>query len=675
MRNAIFLILLPLLTTCLSAQTNLDSLYALWEDKTHSDSIRTYAFASYIEYGYLLKGKPDSAFFLAEEMIAFGQEKKYPNARARGYYIQANSFYFRDSFPKTLDYLERSLKISRLANYKNGIAYTLNRMGRIYQIQSDYLKALDYYQQSLEIREEIGNKEGVSIGLNNIGRIYSDLGNFTKSLDYYQQSLKIREDISDKNGIANSLHNIGSIYFNQSDYAKALDYYQRSLKIKKEIGNKRASANSLHNIGSVFHSQGNYEQALESYRQSIKIREELGGKNGMAYSLNNMGATYRELGNFPQALEHYQHSLKIREELGNKRTIANSLQGLGQVYADLGKFRDAIDNCQRSLSIGEELGALVLQRDACSCLHETYKKTGMSTEALKYHEQLTMIKDSIFNEANVKKLTQLEMQYEFDKKELSAKLAYEKEVLELENKNAKVRTQRNGIIGISVFFVILGSFGYNLLKIRKDRNDKKAFAEALILAQESERKRIARDLHDGVGQSLLLIKTQLASTHEMSAQNNQLISDTLEEVRSISRDLHPFQLEKFGLTTAVTDVIEKVERSTELFITKEIENIDGIFSSKEEINYFRVIQEALNNIVKHAEATAAKVIIKNSATMIETKIMDNGKGFDHELTIIKTRSLGLRTMNERLSSLGSQLKIEANAPAGTVINFSIPVNS
>ena len=198
------------------------------------------------------------------------------------------------------------------------------------------------------------------------------------------------------------------------------------------------------------------------------------------------------------------------------------------------------------------------------------------------------------------------------------------------------------------------------------------FAEAIIFAQEEERKRIARDLHDGIGQSLLLIKKQLDSTHGVTVENHQLINNTLEEVRSISRDLHPFQLEKFGLTSTINEMIMKIEQSTNLFITREIDTVDHVLDSKAEIHLFRTIQEAFNNIVKHSGATAAKVSIKNLADKIQVSILDNGKGFDLELAIIGSKSLGIRTMHERISAIGGKIKIDKGETSGTQVNITIP---
>jgi signal transduction histidine kinase len=246
-----------------------------------------------------------------------------------------------------------------------------------------------------------------------------------------------------------------------------------------------------------------------------------------------------------------------------------------------------------------------------------------------------------------------------------------KEILQLKENNKRIARQRNLIVGGVLLITLFGFIMFQFLKIRKDRKDKIAFAEALIFAQEEERKRIARDLHDGIGQSLLLMKKQLISTHTVTVANQQLITDTLEEVRSISKDLHPLQLEKFGLTTAIEDMIAKVEKSTNLFVTMEIENIDANFTNKTDIHVFRAIQEALNNIVKHANATAAKVIIENKEKETLITVLDNGKGFDHELAITKSKSLGLKTMYERLASIGGKMKITKNEPSGTRVEFRV----
>ena len=224
-------------------------------------------------------------------------------------------------------------------------------------------------------------------------------------------------------------------------------------------------------------------------------------------------------------------------------------------------------------------------------------------------------------------------------------------------------------MGGSLLLGFLGFFGY---KLNTERNDKIAFAQALILAQEEERKRMAKDMFDGLSQSLLLIKKQMDNTTQTTLQNQKLISETLEEVRFISKDLDSIFLEKFGLTNAIENIVEKVSGTTELFVSTEIENIDDILPESSNIHLFRTIQEAFNNIVKHANATAANINVTSTPTNVNILIQDNGKGFDHELTVVKSKSLGLRTMNERITSIGGKFQIKKGTNEGTIIEITIP---
>jgi signal transduction histidine kinase len=237
-----------------------------------------------------------------------------------------------------------------------------------------------------------------------------------------------------------------------------------------------------------------------------------------------------------------------------------------------------------------------------------------------------------------------------------------------------MKIRGNHIIGGASGPGLLGLLGIQFARVRRDQNDKMAFAKALLFAQEEERKRIARDLHDGVGQSLLLLKKQLENAHEASLENRQMITETLEEARFISRDLHPFQLEKLGLTMAIEDIIEKVNRKTELFVSKELENIDDILSDRAEISVYRTVQEALSNIVKHAKPTAAKVSISKNPDSIIITVQDNGKGFDHELAFVKSKSMGLRTMAERISLIAGKINFETGSSEGSIVKCVVPIS-
>jgi signal transduction histidine kinase len=164
----------------------------------------------------------------------------------------------------------------------------------------------------------------------------------------------------------------------------------------------------------------------------------------------------------------------------------------------------------------------------------------------------------------------------------------------------------------------------------------------------------------------------MVATHETTEDNRQLITDTLEEVRSISRDLHPLQLNQFGLTVAMRDMLSKVEKSSGLFISKELPDIDGLVTDKSEIHIYRTIQEALNNVVKHAQATAIKISCDIDQNEILITVKDNGIGFENERKTPSAKSLGLRTMYERIASIGGKITVESVLSKGTTITLHLP---
>ena len=225
-----------------------------------------------------------------------------------------------------------------------------------------------------------------------------------------------------------------------------------------------------------------------------------------------------------------------------------------------------------------------------------------------------------------------------------------------------------------VFTILIGGvyFLFHRQKmgaILKQKNQEK-FTQNIIKAQEEERKRISKGLHDGIGQNLLLIKNALQTNKIDGAKN--MVSTTIEEVRTISRNLHPFQLEKFGLTKALESMVEELDQSfDEIIFTEEIDAIDDLFSKEEEINIYRIVQESVNNIIKHANATAARIVIVKKEKYLELFIFDNGKGFDLEKNKDIINSLGLKSIRERVKYLKGTVNFESKINAGTKISIKI----
>jgi signal transduction histidine kinase len=280
------------------------------------------------------------------------------------------------------------------------------------------------------------------------------------------------------------------------------------------------------------------------------------------------------------------------------------------------------------------------------------------------------IKDSIYNRSSANSLAYYQTLYEIEKQE---KELVEKStsisLLEKDNENFKKALLFGGITIIFGFGLILLYRNHRHLKTHKILQEK--FSQELLISQEGERRRISKDLHDGLGQQLLVIKNKLMIRGDAETKN--MVDHAIEEVRAISRDLHPFHLQELGITKAIKYTLNLIDENTALFISSEIDNIDNIFSKEDEMNIYRIVQESLSNILKHANADAGRVSVKKFNNNILISIRDNGIGFDFAEKYQDVKSLGLKTLLERTKFLKGQMKVTSKKETGTILEFQFPL--
>jgi len=232
------------------------------------------------------------------------------------------------------------------------------------------------------------------------------------------------------------------------------------------------------------------------------------------------------------------------------------------------------------------------------------------------------------------------------------------------------------LVALVVSFIVWLIYRNRVSHLREIAETKTAFSRQLIESQEAERKRIAAELHDGLGQNLVVIKNRAmlginkGDDKERVAKELNNISESatqaLEEVREITNNLRPQLLDRLGLTKAINAMLKKVSGVIE--IESEIDLIDNIFNESEEISVYRIVQESLNNIIKHSDASDAIVKIKRENDKVLIVIEDNGKGFDS--ANIKS-GLGLVGLKERAQLLNGEFSIDSKIGEGTRILFRV----
>lgn len=235
------------------------------------------------------------------------------------------------------------------------------------------------------------------------------------------------------------------------------------------------------------------------------------------------------------------------------------------------------------------------------------------------------------------------------------------------------------LAALAVAAIVFWLYRRRMMEIRREHAAQEEFSRGLINAHETERRRIAAELHDSLGQSLAMIKNSavfgvqtvanLSEAKEHLAEISAQSANAISEVREITYSLRPYLLDRLGLTKAISSLLNKIADNSSIKIYSNIENIDGLFENEAEISIYRIIQESLNNILKHAEASEAEVSISKAGRDVKIKISDNGQGFD-----IKERNragFGLLGMTERVRMLGGTLLIDSAVNEGTTIEIEL----
>ena len=238
--------------------------------------------------------------------------------------------------------------------------------------------------------------------------------------------------------------------------------------------------------------------------------------------------------------------------------------------------------------------------------------------------------------------------------------------------------------GLSVAGLLWAGYEYRVRQLKRERALQQEFSRQLMESQELERKRIAAELHDSLGQSLAIIKNraQLSlnapDNHDRAlAQLREIAeasSEVIEEVKEIAHNLRPYQLDRLGLTKTIEGMARKVAETHDLQLELQVDRLDGLLAPGDEINLFRIVQESLNNIVKHARATEARVTIQRLPHGIELRIADNGQGFTPGATQFvegKRQGFGLVGLAERVRQLDGSYKITSAPGQGTTLELSI----
>lgn len=600
------------------------------------------------------------------------------------------SWEFRNSqADSALFYAWQAFHVAKGLKNEQAIASAYNNIASSFEASGKLDSASIYHQKSLKIKLKINDTIGIADTYTNLGIVEDIKGNYDVALKNYFKALKIYENHSkDFEKVPSVLVNIGIVYKKQKEYQKVLDYYERALKIYKENNFEIGEVIVTGNIGSVLLHVQEYKKSIKYSEKAKQLYSKLGYSRYIPYMLENIGIAKDSLKQYKSAREDYLSAISDFKKDQNLYELSSTKISLANNYSKSGEFLLARNELEEALKISIEKDFKEMKVKALKQLADVDALTNNFKSAFANYKYYTILKDSLFESEKVKTIYELEAKYESEKKE--------KEILsqraDLAEKELNLNRKNTQIIGLVILACVISLLGYLIFSQQKLKNlqlkKESELKEALIKIEsqnklQEQRISISRDLHDNIGAQLTFIISSIENLqYGFQLKNKKLKSklasiseftkETIYELRDTIWAMNKTQITLEDLQARISNYIDKANAVStkvtfEFQIDASISN-EQAFSSVKGMNVYRIIQEAINNALKYADASKIIVDVKKSHDKIQFFVIDNGIGFKEKDIILGN---GLNNMKKRAQDIGAKLNVDSDVNKGTSVLLKV----
>lgn len=613
--------------------------------------------------------------FLLSSILCFGQDQKNPQKLNDS----AISIYKNDP-QKAISIFEKSKSIAKAQNQIFEQARAINGLGLVYRDLGDFNKAIELSSQAMQMSSD---SLLVASASNNIGVCKRQLGEYEDALTQYLKALDIYNALNEKSKEATVNNNIGMVYSYLGANDKAIEYHLKAKDVFEELDNQKGISEVYNNIAIIYATDGELQKALDYFKYSLEIEKKLDDKKGIAESVNNVGAVFYYLQEIDSALVYFKKSAFLEKQIGNYAGVGASYNNMAQVLIEYDRAKEAKKYIDSAYYYANKYDVAVDVESALLNYSEFYEATNDKDKALSYYKEFSKVRDSILNLETNSKIAELEIEFQTEKKEkeiLSQRADLAEKELDLSKKN-------NYILGLGALAVVLGLLGYlfyNQQKLRNRQLQKENQLKDALLKIETQNKlqeqrlRISRDLHDNIGAQLTFIISSLDNLKygfkipEKLGNKlkgiSEFTSTTIHELRDTIWAMNKDKITFEDLQIRISNFIDQANLAAQNIkfnfnVDESVDN-DMAFTSVKGMNIYRIIQEAINNAVKYAEASTINVNLSKIDDKMLISIKDDGKGFDEGKVKLGN---GLNNMKKRAIDIGAEYTIDSNVNKGTEI--------
>lgn len=495
---------------------------------------------------------------------------------------------------------------------------------------------------------------------------------FDSCLQLAEEQVLIAKQENNPYNEAKFYNHIGNTYFYLSNSKVANQFYLKG----EFIANKYQYIDLLelfnHNLGAISLENLKADHITEKYFLKAIAYSKINPKVKPDFALAHyrlLATLYWRQNKHKQAEQIY---LKLISECqATKNTYQESAAKMfySKLLRDQNKMKQALDMSRSALELAKPFKSVDIISTAYNAHAQNLKAANMPDSAYHYLLILQELVRNNYQEGLNQQISESAAKFK------NAEIEFEKNVAIA---NAKRKTQLYLFISLGV--VLMTIFGFLFYSNRKKVQLEKEQIKAVLLAEENERSRIARDLHDGIGQLLSAAKLNLHALENVNLVNKEivlekaigLVDESAKEVRSVSHNLMPNALIKSGLVSAIKNFINQLE-TEQLKINIETSGLNKKINSEIELVVYRIIQECINNVIKHSKANHLFINLSINKNLLNIMIEDNGYGFDVD-EILRKDGIGIKNMQARVAFLTGTMEIDSKLNKGTLFSFHVPLN-
>ncbi len=531
-------------------------------------------------------------------------------------------------------------------------------------------KGKDLLTTSLQIAKNINNDSLQAFVLMGICNCYLYSSNIDKAVDALLQARALFMRQSSQKNKEKIFAALALVYYTKADTIEAKKYLE--LVDATSEKNTRSYVLALHVKANIYTDNGQLDSALLTDRIALGVAQKYRINDMITAVYDNMALCNFTRGNVDSAEFFFNKCLEVDSAGGQTRKMADTYSDMTYMYSKFKQKEKFTHTVNKAIALCDSTGFLRGKYNIYKGLEEYYDSKTNADTLLKIKDSLASIKEQMLSKESDDKINELNVQYETSDKEHTIGLQ-------------QVKLQKNKLL-LAVFAIVLllsvllfYSF-YRNAKNKKDiaiaraiQEQKSRNIQAVFESEQNERIRIARDLHDSIGQKLSVAKMFLGADHLEKNKLEDLLDDSITEVRNISHNLIPESLH-FGLINAIKSTVQKMEGNKDVAVDFEMddESHDLKINLLRSLNIFRIFQEIINNTVKHSRANTIKIKIYHEANVLFIVISDNGIGLKQE-DIERSTGIGWQNIFSRIDLLKASLEIRPNSPQGTIIQIASPM--